>query len=255
MNLSTADPLAVAAVEAIHRGDVASLQCLLRENPGLATARLGNPNDCNGMSRTLLHVATDWPGHFPNGAATGAALVAAGADVNARFTGHHTETPLHWAASSDDVSVLDALLDAGADIEARGAVIGGGTPLADAVAFGQWKTARRLVERSARSALWQAAALGLMDRVEKHFSEDTFAPWSPRAPRPDAAAPDEVTHAFWCACHGGQRQSAEYLLARGADLNWIGYDALTPIDVARRSEAGALVKWLASKGATSAKGS
>ena len=29
MNLSTADPLAVAAVEAIHNGDVASLQRLL----------------------------------------------------------------------------------------------------------------------------------------------------------------------------------------------------------------------------------
>ena len=37
------------------------------------------------------------------------------------------ETPLHWAASCDDVAVLDALLDAGADIHAPGAVIGGGS--------------------------------------------------------------------------------------------------------------------------------
>ncbi len=141
------------------------------------------------------------------------------------FTGAHTETPLHWAASSNDVAVLDALLDAGADIEAPGAVIGGGTPLADAVAFGQWKAARRLVERGARTTLWQAAALGLMDRVEKHFAGDV-------------PPPNEITHAFWSACHGGQRESAEYLLARGAALNWIGYDGLTPIDAARRSEAG-----------------
>jgi ankyrin repeat protein len=54
-----------------------------------------------------------------------AALVAAGADVHARFTGPHTETPLHWAASSDDVGVLDALLDAGADIEAPWRVLPG----------------------------------------------------------------------------------------------------------------------------------
>ena len=92
--------------------------------PGLAVARVGNDRE----SRTLLHVATDWPGHFPNGAATVAALVRAGADVNARFVGAHCETPLHWAASSDDVEILDALLDAGADIDADGAVIADGTP-------------------------------------------------------------------------------------------------------------------------------
>jgi hypothetical protein len=61
------------------------------------------------MTRSLLHVATDWPGHYPNGAATVTALVEAGGDVHARLTGPHTETPLHWAASSDDVDVLDAL--------------------------------------------------------------------------------------------------------------------------------------------------
>ena len=40
--------------------------------------------------------------------------------------GSHNETPLHWAASSNDVAVADALIDAGADIEAAGGVIGGG---------------------------------------------------------------------------------------------------------------------------------
>jgi len=252
MNLHMDEPLAVEVVEAIHKGGVESLKRLLEENPGLATARLGDPDECKGMSRSLLHVATDWPGHFPNGARIVAALIAAGAEVNARFTGPHTETPLHWAASSDDVAVLDALLDAGANIEALGAVIGGGTPLADAVAFGQWRAARRLVERGARTTLWQAAALGLMDRVENHFGGDSpsaLASWSPRPPQPDAPPPDEITHAFWCACHGGQQQSAEYLLGRGADLNWIGYDGLTPIDAARRSEAGTLVEWLASRAA------
>ena len=122
---------AAAAVEAIRSGDIASLKHLLADHPGLATARIG--------PRTLLHVATDWPGHFPDGPGSVAVLIDAGADVNATFAGSHSETPLHWAASSDDVAVLDVLLDKGADIEATGAVIGGGTPLADAVAFGQWK--------------------------------------------------------------------------------------------------------------------
>jgi len=121
--VSTEDPVAIAAVTAIHSGELATLKRLLTENPWLATARLGD-DDPDG-SRTLLHAVTDWPGHFPHGGITVSALIGAGADVNARFRGPHEETPLHWAASTDDVEVLDALLDAGADIEAPGAVLGG----------------------------------------------------------------------------------------------------------------------------------
>jgi len=142
VTIDTAEPLAVAVVRAIQTGDLATLKRLLDSNPGLATARLGDA-DPEGMSRTLMHVVTDWPGRFPNGAATVAVLIEAGADVNGRFRGPHTETPLHWAASSDDVEVLDALIDAGADIKASGGVIGGGPPLADARAFAQWQAAHR----------------------------------------------------------------------------------------------------------------
>jgi len=231
-------PLAVAVTEAIQTGDLAALRRLLGEHPDLATARLGD--DEGGEARTLLHIATDWPGHFPNGPAVVAALVEAGADVNAPFVGPHSETPLHWAASSDDVEVLDALVDAGADVEAPGAVLGGGTPLADAVGFGQWRAARRLLERGARTTLWQAAALGLLDRVEERFAGA------------DPPAPDEVTDAFWQACHGGQRQTAEYLRDRGADLNWVGWNDQTPLDIAEAQGAGEVVEWLRSQGGRSA---
>jgi uncharacterized protein len=223
-----------AAVAAISSGDTKSLKRLLSQNSNLANARIDD-------KRTLLHVATDWPGHFPNNTETIATLVTSGADVNAAFAGRHSETPLHWAASSDDVGVIDVLLDHGANIEAPGSVIGGGTPMSDAVAFGQWRAARRLVERGARTTLWQAAALGLMDRVDEYF---TLVP---------PPTPDEITNAFWCACHGSQRATAEYLLDRGADLNWVGYDKLSPLDAANRSSAKALVGWLRDRGAKSAK--
>jgi ankyrin repeat protein len=225
---------AAAAVEAISSGDTRSSKRLLSQNSNLANTRVDD-------KRTLLHVATDWPGHFPNNMETIAALVASGADVNAAFAGRHSETPLHWAASSNDVGVIDVLLDHGANIEARGSVIGGGTPMSDAVAFGQWQAARRLVERGARTTLWQAAALGLMDRVDEYF----------KAVSPPTT--DEITNAFWCACHGAQRSAAEYLLDRGADLNWVGYDKLSPLDAANRSGAAALVQWLRGRGAKSAK--
>src|SRR5436305_5668537 len=76
LNIHPDDPLAVAAVEAIRSGDLEVLKRLLRDNPSLATARIGK-------SRTLLHVATDWPGNFPNSAASVAALIEGGAEVNA----------------------------------------------------------------------------------------------------------------------------------------------------------------------------
>jgi len=224
----------IECITAIRTGDINSLNRLLEENPVLAQSRIDG-------QRTLLHVATDWPGHFPNIRASVTALVSRGADVNAPFIGRHSEKPLHWAASSDDVDALDALLDHGADIEASGGVIGGGTPLADAVAFGQWRAARRLVERGARTLLWQAAALGFDQRVEESFASN---------PPP---APSEITNAFWCACHGGQLLVALYLLARGADLNWVGYDGLSPLDAANRSGAFNLVVWLRAQGARSAK--
>ena len=226
-------PLARQVTEVIRTGDAASLQQLLHKHPRLATARLGAPE--RGQSRTLLHVVTDWPGHVPDAATKVAALVGAGADVNARCTGPRTETPLHWAASSDDIDALDALLDVGADIEADGAVIGGGTPMADAVAFGQWKAARRLLERGAHTNLWQAAALGLLDRVQDQVA---------RTP----PAQEDLDNALWCAAHGGQRETAELLLERGADPAWIGHDNLTAAQAAERSDAHELAAWLHASG-------
>lgn len=233
-NLPADDPRAVALEQAIRGGEVAGLQRQLREAPELATARIV---DARGVGRTLLHVAADWPGHFPNGAATVAALIAAGADPNAALVSAGPrgapETPLHWAASSDDVAVLDALLDGGADIEAPGAVFTGGPPMSDAVVFAQWKAARRLLERGATTTIWQAAALGLVDRVRELCATE---------PAPSAL---DITNAFWNACRGAQRATAEFLLARGADPHWVGHDRKTPLDVAQESGDEAFVAWLA----------
>ena len=143
----------------------------------------------------------------------------------------------------DALAAHPSLIAAGAEVDATGAVIAGGTPLDDAVAFGQWRAARRLVEHGARTALWHEAALGMLPQVEARFAGD--------AATPDAAA---VTSAFWSACHGGQRETAACLLGRGADRDWIGYDGLTPLDAAVRAKADAVVAWLTSLGARSAHG-
>jgi uncharacterized protein len=98
----------------------------------------------------------------------------------------------------------------------------------------------RLVERGARTNLYQASALGLVDRVRGELATD---------PRPDT---ERVTAAFWVACGGGHEAVAELLLAKGANINWVGWGDETPLDVARRAEALKLVAWLQTHGARSA---
>jgi hypothetical protein len=237
MILPEGDPAAIAVVRAVRSGDLKTLGRLLSENPRLAGVRLAGDS---GVTRTLLHVVTEWPGHFPNRAAVITALAAAGAQVDARFTGPHAETALHRAASSDDVAALDALLEAGAYIEADGAVVGGRTAVSNAVAFRQWNAARRLIEWGARTTFSEAAALGLHDRVQAYLT----------AVPPPAA--DAIAAAFWGACHGDQQYVAEQLLEHGADLNWIGWDQLTPLDEAIRGHANRLARWLREKGARTA---
>jgi ankyrin repeat protein len=111
------DPRAIAGAAAIRTGDLAALERLLTENPDLADVQIEGRR---GGYRTPLHVVADWPGYFPNGPAAVRLLLANGADPNggAEGFGRH-ETPLHWAASSDDVDVAEALIDGGANVRAR----------------------------------------------------------------------------------------------------------------------------------------
>jgi ankyrin repeat protein len=237
VTIRTDDPVAETIVAAIRQGNVDQVRRLLVDHPELAQSRLGDGGP-EGTSRSLLHVATDWPGHFPRVASTIAVLVEAGADVNARFRGPHQETPVHWAASSGDLDALVALLDLGADIEAAGGVIAGGTALGDATAFGQWEAARTLVARGARASTFDLAALGMVD--------DLVAAIGP--PGPDRAR--AINEAFWSACHGNQLAAAEALVSLGAEIDFLpGWEAATPLDIAVRAGANDVVGWLRGHGA------
>ncbi|WP_069201782.1 ankyrin repeat domain-containing protein [Bacillus niameyensis] len=230
------EPITKTVVKAIQFGEIEKLKDLLKKVQGLAQARVIDGE----MARTLLHIATDWPGHYPNCQETITLLVQAGADINAPFIGPHSETPLHWAASNDDVEALVTLVQLGADMEARGGVIGNGTPLTDARIFGQWQAAHKLVELGAKTTFYDEAALALMNRMESRFSSDI------------PPAHEEIDCAFWNACHGGQLHSAKYLFSQGANVNWLpSWDKLTPLDAALRNANAELVKWLEKRGAKS----
>src|SRR5271169_1579371 len=98
------DQVAVELLLAVRVGDVAAIQRLLGHDPALASARLVGKD---GGAGTPLHLVTDWPGYFPNGPEIVRFLINAGADPNALTAGRDSpgpgdETPLHYAASSDD---------------------------------------------------------------------------------------------------------------------------------------------------------
>ena len=236
ITLAGDDPVAVELVLAIQAGDTSAVERLLAGDPRLARARI---TDRRG-GKTPLHAVTDWPGYFPAGPQMVQLLIGAGADLDAVTTPEPGETPLHWAASSDDADVAAALIDGGADIEKPGGSIG--TPLDNAVGYACWHVARLLAARGARvDKLWHAAALGMLTRLHELLAEGHDGP-------------DEVSQAFWHACAGGQRRAAEYLLSRGADLNWeTDYADGTPLDSANglgtRQEN--VVSWLRELGAHS----
>jgi hypothetical protein len=233
MEIDAGDPAGPELVSAVQAGDLAVLRRLIDGRPGLAGARLR----CAG-GRTPLHIVTDWPGYFPDGPAVARLLLTAGADPDARSGGRTPETPQHWAASSDDVDVAEVLIDAGADLEAPGGSIG--TPLDNAVGYGCWHVARRLADRGAVvEALWHAAALGRLDRLEQLLGGDP------------APAADEIDNAFWQACHGGQLRAAARLLRAGADIGATpGYARGTVAGIAAGPETrrALLLAWLRENG-------
>jgi ankyrin repeat protein len=157
--------------------------------------------------------------------------------VNDDTGGERPETPLHWAASTDDLEVAVALIDGGAALETPGGSIG--TQLDNAVGYGCWHVARLLVARGAPvRTLWQAAGLGLLDRVEELLA---------------TATQEGLDNALWQACHGGQRRAADRLLAAGADIaaspdyanGQTVLDAATRPDTRREQ----LAEWLRERGA------
>jgi ankyrin repeat protein len=238
------DQAAVDMRAAVRTGDVGAIESMLRADPALARARLGSRESGSG---TPLHMVAGWPGYFPNGPQIVQLLIAAGADLDARTTargssepGPGSETPLHYAASNDDLDVAEAMIDGGADLEAPDGSIG--TPLDNAVGYGCWHVARLLVSRGASvDKAWHAAALGLLATLEAILGDEPPA--------------EHVSQAFWHACAAGQRRAAEYLLSRGADLNWEpDYAHGTPLDAAsgQGTRQENVLTWLRELGARSA---
>lgn len=228
MIIANTDSRAQAAEKAIRTGDTASLNALLKTYPEIPSCYIGDETE----ARSLLQILADWPGKSPNNCEIAKMLITAGADVNAHFIGKaHSETPLHWAASTNDIALVDTLLDHGANIDAQGGVIDK-TPLADARAFLQLEAAHRLIARGASTTLQDLATLGILDQVKSYYGKS----------RPTE---HETDCALWNACHGGRLATAKFLHEMGGHCNFVPpWDDVTPLGAAERSNAVDVVEWL-----------
>jgi ankyrin repeat protein len=117
--------------------------------------------------------------------------------------GHFGATPLLMATHKGDIAVIDALLDIGADIDARSHWWAGSFGVLD----GNPKIAAHMIQRGATVDINAASHLGMLDRVRQLLDAD----------------PSLVSH------RGGDGQTplhvaatteiADVLLDRGADIN------------------------------------
>ena len=122
-------------IKAAKKGSLEGVKSLLATDSKLVHAR-----DQDGS--TPLHCAV-WKGHQE----VAAALIAAGADVNAHNQNEHWgTTPLHAAAHANQAVIAQLLIDHGADVNATDRE--GRTPLFHTT-FHKSKAAAKVLERCA----------------------------------------------------------------------------------------------------------
>jgi hypothetical protein len=240
-----------AAVDAIVTGDRGTLEKLLERDPDLIRAR-----SLRSHHSMLLHYVgangiEGFRQHTPKNAVQIAeALLAAGADVDARadmYGGSTTlglvATSLHPKRAGVQGALMGLLLMHGAR-GARGAGGGNVSLVISCLANGRGEAARFLAERGAPLDLESAAGVGRLDLVASCFNEDgSLKP---------SATPEQMRDGFTWACEFGQTSVVEFLLNRGMDINarLPKHHGQTGLHWAAHGGCGETVKLLLQRGAS-----
>lgn len=176
-----------------------------------------------------------------------------------RAVGDHLKTALHWAAELNQAEVAIALVEAGADIEAR--TSWSATPFDWAATMGSSRVADLLLARGATGfTLITAASLGKLSAVRGIIGprEDLSAHRrrdAPTAPDdhwpPDSAhiRKDTIADALYAAARNGHRDVVAYLLDQGADIDAKGVFGATGLHWAAINGHQEVVEFLVKRGA------
>jgi ankyrin repeat protein len=209
-----------AAADAIISGDVATLERLLRENPGLVRARSTREHRATLLHYVSANGVEDFRQKTPKNAVKIAeVLLAAGAEVDAEAemygggatTLRLTATSIHPEKAGVQIPLMEILLNHGAIIDTgagasstkRGAVI-------VCLANGRGQAAEFLAQRGARLDLEGAAGVGRLDLVKSFFNPDGSLKAN--------ANKAEMEAGFQWACEYGRTAVVEFLLETGVDV-------------------------------------
>ena len=251
------------AADAIIGGDLAMLDRLLTEHPGLAKAR-----SMREHGATLLHyVSANGVESYrqktpPNIVQIAALLLSAGADVNAESEAYGgrsttlglTATSYHPEAAGVQLELLDLLLENGAAMDPSD----GGSVANGCLRNGRRQAADFLASRGARLDLEGASGVGRLDIVKAFF--DGAGQLKP------GATQTQMNAGFAWACEFGRTEVVAFLLQMGMDadatltqrgetgLHWAAYGAhvqivalllqrVTRVDIKDQSHRSTPLEW------------
>jgi len=205
------------AVDAVVKGDAASLERALREHPELVRARSTRTHHSMLLHYVGANGVEGWRQRTPkNAVQILEMLIAAGAEIDATadmYGGGSTTlglvaTSCHPRDAGLQQPLIDVLLAHGARIDAQGA--GNAHALVNGcLANGRPEAAEYLASRGAPLDLEGATGVGRLDLVKSFFNPDGSL-------KPPATIV-QLKDGFTWACEYGRTDVVEYLLDHGVD--------------------------------------